>query len=56
MAVYPVNDSELVNLIGKSLEVDLDQMFTLTNLDGRSNCPKFFLALQTWYIMIMRNL
>lgn len=34
MAVYPVNDSELVDLIGKRLEVDLDQMFTLTNLDG----------------------
>lgn len=34
VAVYPVNDSELVDLIGKRLEVDLDQMFTLTNLDG----------------------
>lgn len=34
VAVYPVNDPDLVELIGKRLEVDLGQMFTLTNVDG----------------------
>lgn len=59
VAVYPVNDSELVNLIGKSLDVDLDQMFTLTNLDGRSNCPFSGPSNMVHYdnrLMIMRNL
>ena len=35
VAVYPVNDSDIVEGIGKRLEVDLDTIFTLTNVDGR---------------------
>ena len=34
VAVYPVNDSALVEAIGKRLSVDLDTVITLTNVDG----------------------
>ena len=34
VAVYPVNESEIVEGIGKRLEIDVDTVFTLTNLDG----------------------
>ena len=34
MAVYPTNDTTLVEKIGKRLNVDLDTVFTLTNVDG----------------------
>jgi hypothetical protein len=34
VAVYPVNESEIVEGIGKRLEIDLDTVFTLTNVDG----------------------
>lgn len=34
VAVYPVNESEIVEGIGKRLEIDLDKVFTLTNVDG----------------------
>lgn len=40
VAVYPVNSPELVERLGKRLEVDLDVVFTLTNIDGK--CEKFF--------------
>ena len=36
VAVYPVNDSEVVEAIGTRLGVDLGTCFTLTNVDGRS--------------------
>ena len=35
MAVYPVNDPQLVEAIGNRLGVDLGTCFTLTNVDGR---------------------
>ena len=35
VAVYPVNDRESVERIGKRLNVDLDTVFTLTNVDGK---------------------
>lgn len=35
MAVYPENNAELVNKIGQLLNINLDQIFTLTNTDGR---------------------
>ncbi|KAL3858480.1 hypothetical protein ACJMK2_013069 [Sinanodonta woodiana] len=37
VAVYPVNDPEIVNGIGKCLNVDLDQVFTLTNIDEEAS-------------------
>lgn len=35
VAVYPVNCVELVEKIGKRLDVDLELAFTLTNVDGK---------------------
>lgn len=34
VAVYPVNDSTLVDKIGQLLGVDLDAIFSLVNIDG----------------------
>lgn len=34
VAVYPANDSQLVNRIGELLSVDLDKVISLVNLDG----------------------
>lgn len=35
VAIYPTNDSELVEAIGKRLDVDLDTVFSLDNVDGK---------------------
>ena len=35
MAVYPANESVLVNRIGELTGVDLDTVFSLVNLDGK---------------------
>jgi len=35
IAVYPVNDSSLVQRLGTALGVDLETIFSLVNLDGR---------------------
>ena len=35
LGVYPVNDAELVDAIGQRLGADLDEAFTLTNVDGK---------------------
>ncbi|XP_041350268.1 NADPH--cytochrome P450 reductase-like [Gigantopelta aegis] len=37
VAVYPVNDSALVDAIGKRLGVDLDTVITLTNVDEEAS-------------------
>jgi sulfite reductase alpha subunit-like flavoprotein len=34
LAVYPINNKELVNKLGELLNVDLDTVITLTNTDG----------------------
>lgn len=34
VAVYPANDSSLVNQIGEILGTDLDTVMSLNNLDG----------------------
>lgn len=34
MAVFPINDSTLVNKLGQVLGVDLDVVISLNNLDG----------------------
>lgn len=36
VAVYPANDSALVNQLGEILGVDLDVVMSLNNLDGES--------------------
>ena len=35
VAVFPVNDSELVEKLGERLNIDLGKAFTLTNVDGK---------------------
>lgn len=35
MAIYPTNDTEAVNSLGKILNVDLDEIFSLQNIDGK---------------------
>ena len=35
LAVYPVNNAELVNKIGEKCDANLDTVFTLTNTDGK---------------------
>ena len=37
VAIYPSNDSELVNKIGELLNVDLDMTVSLENLEGLFN-------------------
>lgn len=39
MAVYPANDSALVNQLGEILGADLDIIMSLNNLDGESWVP-----------------
>ena len=39
MAVYPANDSALVNQLGEILGADLDVIMSLNNLDGESWVP-----------------
>lgn len=41
VAVYPVNSIELVEKLGKRLDVDLGLAFTLTNVDGKL-CLNYF--------------
>lgn len=36
VAVYPINDPELVEGIGKRLGVDLEVVFSLDNVDGKT--------------------
>lgn len=39
VAVYPANDSSLVNQIGEILGTDLDTIMSLNNLDGECGSP-----------------
>ncbi|KAG8042739.1 hypothetical protein G9C98_005379 [Cotesia typhae] len=61
VAVYPVNDNELVEKIGKICEVDLDTVITLTNTDEESTkkhpfpCPCSYRTALTHYIDITSN-
>lgn len=59
VAVYPTNDSNIVEEIGKRLEVDLDVVFSLNNLDEDSNkrhpfpCPTTYRTALTHYLDII---
>ncbi|XP_066551759.1 NADPH--cytochrome P450 reductase isoform X1 [Amia ocellicauda] len=58
VAVYPVNDSAIVNKIGELLGVDLDTVISLNNLDEESNkkhpfpCPTTYRTALTHYLDI----
>merc|ERR1719295_1619192 len=58
VAVYPINNSELVEKIGSLLDIDLDQVFTLTNLDEDSSkkhpfpCPTTYRTALSYYVEI----
>ena len=58
MAVYPINNIQLVNKIGQLLDIDLDQVFTLINLDEDSSkkhpfpCPTTYRTALTYYVEI----
>uniref|UniRef100_A0A673INK6 NADPH--cytochrome P450 reductase n=1 Tax=Sinocyclocheilus rhinocerous TaxID=307959 RepID=A0A673INK6_9TELE len=58
VAVYPINDSVIVNQIGDLLGVDLDMVISLNNLDEESNkkhpfpCPSTYRTALTHYLDI----
>uniref|UniRef100_A0A671MB67 NADPH--hemoprotein reductase n=1 Tax=Sinocyclocheilus anshuiensis TaxID=1608454 RepID=A0A671MB67_9TELE len=58
VAVYPINDSVIVNRIGDLLGVDLDTVISLNNLDEESNkkhpfpCPSTYRTALTHYLDI----
>ncbi|KAK0083960.1 hypothetical protein PV325_007857 [Microctonus aethiopoides] len=61
VAVYPVNNSELVDKIGEICEADLDRVITLTNTDEESTkknpfpCPCSYRTAFTHYLDITSN-
>ncbi|XP_025995735.1 NADPH--cytochrome P450 reductase-like isoform X2 [Solenopsis invicta] len=61
LAVYPVNNPELVNKIGEQCGVNLDTVFTLTNTDEESTkkhpfpCPCSYRTALTHYLDITSN-
>lgn len=40
-----MNNAELVDRLGKRLETDLDQVFSLNNIDGKENLIKHVIKL-----------
>jgi len=58
IAVYPINNQELVTKIGELLNIDLDQVFTLINLDEDSSkkhpfpCPTTYKTALSYYVEI----
>ncbi|XP_053864121.1 NADPH--cytochrome P450 reductase isoform X1 [Malaclemys terrapin pileata] len=58
VAVYPANDTSLVNQIGEILGADLDVIMSLNNLDEESNkkhpfpCPTTYRTALTYYLDI----
>ncbi|XP_034251435.1 NADPH--cytochrome P450 reductase [Thrips palmi] len=61
IALYPVNNSEIVNKLGKLLDADLDTAITLTNTDEESSkkrpfpCPTTYRTALTHYLDITSN-
>nr|CAB3265046.1 NADPH--cytochrome P450 reductase [Phallusia mammillata] len=62
VAVYPTNNVEMVEKIGKRLNLDLDTLFTLNNVDEDSSkrhpfpCPTTFRTALTHYLDISHPL
>uniref|UniRef100_A0A0K8RSJ7 NADPH--cytochrome P450 reductase n=1 Tax=Crotalus horridus TaxID=35024 RepID=A0A0K8RSJ7_CROHD len=58
IAVYPANDTSLVNQLGEILSADLDTVISLNNLDEESNkkhpfpCPTSYRTALTYYLDI----
>ncbi|XP_060114845.1 NADPH--cytochrome P450 reductase [Heteronotia binoei] len=58
VAVYPANETSLVNQLGEILGVDLDTVISLNNLDEESNkkhpfpCPTSYRSALTYYLDI----
>lgn len=58
MAVYPINDTDLVKRLGELTGADLDGMFSLINTDMESSkknpfpCPTTFRTALSHYIEI----
>jgi len=58
IAVYPKNNEELVNKLGSLLNIDMDQVFTLINLDEDSSkkhpfpCPTTYRTALSHYVEI----
>lgn len=56
--MYPINVTELVNKMGSLLDINLDQVFTLTNLDEDSSkkhpfpCPTTYRTALSYYVDI----
>ncbi|KAK3083908.1 hypothetical protein FSP39_005129 [Pinctada imbricata] len=61
VAVYPVNDPEIVDYMGKRLNIDLDQVFTLTNVDEEASkkhpfpCPTTYRIALSHYLDVTSN-
>lgn len=61
VAVYPINDTAMVNKIGELLAVDLDTVISLNNLDEESNkkhpfpCPTTYRTALTHYLDITNS-
>ncbi|KAK9700619.1 FAD binding domain [Popillia japonica] len=61
VAVYPINNSELVEKIGKLANKDLDTIFTLVNIDEESSkkhpfpCPCTYRTALSHYVDITMN-
>lgn len=62
VAVFPSNNPDFVERIGKLLEIDLDTVFTLNNVDVEANkkhpfpCPTTYRVALTHYVDIMNPL
>ena len=58
VAVYPKNNEDLVNKLGSLLNIDMDQVFTLINLDEDSSkkhpfpCPTTYRTALSHYVEI----
>ena len=56
--MYPINDTVLVNKIGDLLDINLNQVFTLINLDEDSSkkhpfpCPTTYRTALSYYVEI----
>ena len=56
--MYPINVTELVNKMGSLLDINLDQVFTLTKLDEDSSkkhpfpCPTTYKTALSYYVEI----
>ncbi|TRY57975.1 hypothetical protein DNTS_027331, partial [Danionella cerebrum] len=61
VAVFPINDTAIVDKIGEILNVDLDTVFSLNNLDEESNkkhpfpCPTTYRTALTHYLDITNS-